>query len=86
MANEINSLSAESASATQKIDTILKDVISSVAKINKVIDNNNVIAIESNEKLDGTVKIFEISCHQCLATDSKIRYQYKNIVIFTRIW
>ena len=59
VADEINALSAQSSSATQKIDAILKDVISTVKEISKVIDNNNVIVKESNEKLDDTVKIFE---------------------------
>ncbi len=59
VADEINSLSGESAVATQKIDAILQDVISSVEEIKKVMDNNNVIAKESNEKLDDTVEIFK---------------------------
>ena len=59
VADEINSLSGESAAATQKIDAILQDVISSVEEIKKVMDNNNVIAKESNEKLDDTVEIFK---------------------------
>lgn len=63
VADEINALSGESASATQKIDVILKDVISTVTEINKVIDNNNVIVHESSEKLDDTVKIFETILH-----------------------
>ncbi len=41
------------------LDAILQDVISSVEEIKKVIDNNNVIAKESNEKLDDTVEIFK---------------------------
>lgn len=59
VADEINALSGESAVATQKIDAILQDVISSVEEIKKVMDNNNVIAKESNEKLDDTVEIFK---------------------------
>ena len=43
-------LSGESSSATQKIDTILKDVISTVNEVNKVIDNNNTI-VEGQEDL-----------------------------------
>jgi len=41
------------------LDAILQDVISSVEEIKKVMDNNNVIAKESNEKLDDTVEIFK---------------------------
>ena len=83
VADEINSLSSESASATQKIDTILKDVISSVAEINKVIDNNNVIAQESNEKLDDTVKIFETmlnSSEEVINVTSLLKDELENIV------
>lgn len=60
VADEINELSSESAAATQKIDAILQDVISTVSDVNEVIDQNNAIVKESNEKLDDTVKIFEI--------------------------
>ena len=83
VADEINSLSAESASATQKIDTILKDVISSVAEINKVIDNNNVIAMESNEKLNDTVKIFENmlnSSEEVISVTSLLKEELENII------
>mgnify|MGYP002472064167 CR=1 FL=1 len=41
------------------LDAILQDVISSVEEIKKVMDNNNVIAKESNEKLNDTVEIFK---------------------------
>lgn len=63
VADEINALSSESAAATQKIDAILKDVISTVEETNKVIDYNNIIVKESNEKLDDTVKIFDTILH-----------------------
>lgn len=59
VADEINALSAQSSEATQKIDEILKDVLSTVSETNEVIDKNNVIVQESNDKLDDTVKIFE---------------------------
>jgi len=83
VADEINSLSTESASATQKIDTILKDVISSVAEINKVIDNNNVIAMESNEKLNDTVKIFENmlnSSEEVISVTNMLKEELSNII------
>ena len=59
VADEINALSGESATATQKIDAILKDIIATIGDTNKVIDRNTVIVRESNEKLDDTVKIFD---------------------------
>ena len=58
VADEINSLSTESSEATEKIDTILKDIIGTVDDTHKVIDRNSKAVIESNEKLDDTVKIF----------------------------
>ena len=59
VADEINALSGESATATQKIDAILKDIIATIGDTNKVIDRNTVIVRESNEKLDDAVKIFD---------------------------
>lgn len=63
VADEINALSSESATATQKIDAILKDIISTVTDVNKVIDNNNLIVQESKEKLDDTITIFDTMLH-----------------------
>lgn len=83
VADEINSLSSESASATHKIDTILKDVISSVAEINKVIDNNTVIAMESNDKLEHTIEIFRnmlTSSEEVIAVTDLLRQELENII------
>ena len=83
VADEINSLSSESASATHKIDTILKDVISSVAEINKVIDNNTVIAMESNEKLEHTIEIFRnmlTSSEEVISVTSLLKQELENII------
>lgn len=74
VADEINALSGESATATQKIDAILKDIIATIGDTNKVIERNTVIVNESNSKLDDTVKIFDAmlkSSEQVIAeTDS----------------
>lgn len=59
VADEINSLSTESSEATEKIDTILKDIIETVDDTHKVIDRNSKVVIESNERLEDTVKIFK---------------------------
>lgn len=83
VADEINSLSSESATATQKIDAILKDVISTVEETNKVIDYNNVIVKESNEKLDDTVKIFETMLHsseEVITVTDVLKEELANIV------
>lgn len=63
VADEINALSGQSSAATQKIDAILKDVISTVQETNEIIDKNNVIVQQSNDELDNTVKIFETMLH-----------------------
>lgn len=63
VADEINSLSSESSTATQKIDTILKDIIFTVKEITELMDSNNTIVNESNVKLDDTVQIFETILH-----------------------
>ncbi len=59
MADEINSLSAESSNATGKIDSILKDIIETVEAARKVMERNNEVVNLSNEKLGDTVKIFK---------------------------
>lgn len=60
VADEINALSAESSDATGKIDAILKDIIETVDKTHAVIDQNNHAVIDSNEKLEDTVKNFNV--------------------------
>lgn len=83
VADEINSLSGESSTATQKIDAILKDIISTVSEINRIIENNTVIVNESSEKLDDTVKIFESMLHsseEVIAVIDVLKEELVNIV------
>lgn len=83
VADEINALSGESAEATQKIDAILKDIIATIGETNKVIDRNTVIVNESNEKLDGTVKIFDDilkSSEQVIAETDRLKDGLGSIV------
>ncbi len=83
VADEINALSGESASATQKIDAILKDIIATIDDTNKVIDRNTVIVRESNEKLDDTVKIFDTmlkSSEQVIEETDKLKGELCGIV------
>lgn len=83
VADEINALSGESATATQKIDAILKDVISSVDEIKGVIDENNVIAKESDEKLEDTIKIFKTmlqSSEEVISITTLLKEELENIV------
>jgi len=60
VADEINSLSAESSEATQKIDTILKNIIETVENTHRVIDHNSEVVSISSSQLEDTVKIFNI--------------------------
>ncbi len=83
VADEINKLSGESATATQKIDAILKDVIDTVSEVNGVIDNNNIIVEESNEKLNDTVKIFESmlqSSEEVISVTGMLKKELEHIV------
>ncbi|MDE7422859.1 MAG: chemotaxis protein [Lachnospiraceae bacterium] len=59
VADEINSLSAQSTDATGKIDTILKDIIETVEDTHRVMNRNNDVVNDSNNKLEDTVKIFK---------------------------
>lgn len=83
VADEINALSGESAEATQKINAILKDIIATIEETNKVIDHNTVIVNESNEKLGGTVKIFDDilkSSEQVIAETDRLKDGLGDIV------
>ncbi|MBP3611275.1 MAG: hypothetical protein J6J42_13185 [Lachnospiraceae bacterium] len=60
VADEINSLSSESSQATGQIDSILKDIITTVDDTHKVITRNSIAVSESNKKLEDTVRIFKI--------------------------
>lgn len=83
VADEINALSSESAAATQKIDAILKDIVATVGETNKVIDYNNVVVKESNDKLNDTVKIFENMLHsseEVIAVTGILKEELVNII------
>lgn len=83
VADEINALSGESAMATQKIDSILKDIIATIGETNKVIDKNTVIVNESNEKLGDTVKLFDAmleSSEQVIGETEKLKGELNGIV------
>lgn len=85
VADEINSLSTQSSQATQKIDAILKDVMFTVGETNKVIDKNNVIVQDSNDKLDDTVKVFEemlSSSDEVLSVAALLKDELADIIDF----
>lgn len=58
VANEINQLSAQSASATKKIDEILKDIFETVNQTSSTIKSNHSIVNESYTELNSTIEIF----------------------------
>lgn len=58
VADEIKKLSEQSSDSTQKIDAILKEVISIVEKTRQTMDHNNDIVHESSDRLDSTVQVF----------------------------
>lgn len=59
VADEINNLSAESSRATEKIDEILKDIISTIEHTSEIMEGNQAIVEESHEQLQSTVDVFE---------------------------
>lgn len=83
VAEEINSLSSESSAATQKIDAILKDILSNVTEITALMDTNHVIVEESNKKLDDTVQVFDTILHsseRVLGTTDQLKDELAGIV------
>lgn len=58
VADEINVLSAQSSEATQKIEDILEDIIATIEHASSLIERNNEIVKESDEKLGDTISIF----------------------------
>ena len=83
VADEINSLSSESSSATEKIDTILKDIIETVDDTHEVMDCNAKVVVESNEKLDDTVEIFKTilsSSEEVIEVTELLQSELKDIV------
>ena len=83
VADEINALSAESSEATSKIDTILKDIMTTVEETNRVIEHNNIIVQESHVQLDDTIKIFEImtqSSKEVIEATSTLKEELASII------
>ena len=63
VADEINQLSVETTEATGKVDSILKDIITSIAQTSKIMGSTDEIVKVSNERLEDTVGIFENMLH-----------------------
>lgn len=83
VAEEINSLSNESSAATQKIDAILKDILSMVNGITELMNSNYMIVEESNEKLENTVQIFNDILHsseEVIGTTNLLKEELAGVV------
>lgn len=83
VADEINTLSSQSADATQKIDAILKDIIVTVEETNKVIEYNNIVVRESHDRLDDTVTIFKTmlgSSEEVIKVIDLLKAELSNII------
>lgn len=63
VADEINQLSVETTEATGKVDSILKDIISTIVRTSEIMGSTDEIVKVSNERLEDTVKIFETMLH-----------------------
>ena len=63
VADEINQLSVETTDATGKVDSILKDIVSTISHASEIMGGTDEIVKLSNERMEDTVKIFEDMLH-----------------------
>ena len=63
VADEINQLSKETTDATGKVDSILKDIVSTIIHTSEIMGSTDEIVKVSNERLADTVEIFETMLH-----------------------
>lgn len=83
VADEIKSLSAETSEATQKIASILKDIVETVGKTNTAITSNDIIVREASENLDNTAQIFENMLNvsnEVISVTNTLKTELSNIV------
>ena len=83
VADEINQLSDETAEATAKIDTILKDILDTIAHTSEIMEGNNSIVKESHGKLEETVEVFETMSHsskEVIDVTKRLEHELRNIV------
>ena len=83
VADEINALSAESSQATQKIDTILKDIIETVENTDEIMSKNGKIVKESYAQLSDTIDIFKImlsSSDTVIHVTEQLKKELENII------
>lgn len=63
VADEINQLSVETTAATGKVDSILKDIVSTIVHTSEIMGSTDEIVKASNERLEEAVRIFETMLH-----------------------
>lgn len=83
VADEINALSNQSQNATERIDAILKDIIGTVEDTSQIMELNNLVLQESSERLDETVKIFQImlqSSNNVISVTDVLKNELSNIM------
>lgn len=84
VADEIKKLSEQSAESTQKIDEILKDIVSIIEATRNTMGYNSSIVQESSNKLDTTVDVFKImikSSEEVIITIGLLNEELKNISV-----
>ena len=83
VAEEINQLSEATAEATSKIDSILKDIIGTIAHTRKIMEGNNIIVDASHKSLQDTIEIFTIMSHSSkvvMDVTKRLEIELKNII------
>ena len=83
VADEINMLSTGSSEATHKIDVILKDIIGAVGETTKIMEHNNIIVEEAQDKLNNTIDIFKMilnSSEEVMRVTDVLKRELGNIV------
>ena len=82
VAEEINQLSAETTEATEKIGTILQDIIVSIEHTSTIMQCNNTSVKESDARVNETVKNFEnmlFSSERMIAVTEQLKVELLDI-------
>lgn len=82
VADEIKKLSEQSTESTQKIDLILKEIVSVVQSARDTMQYNSSIVQESSSQLDTTVDVFKVminSSEEVITTIGQLNQELKSI-------
>lgn len=82
VADEIKKLSEQSTDSTQKIDEILKEIVSIVQSTRDTMSHNSAIVQESSDKLNTTVDVFNVmiaSSEEVITTITRLNQELKKI-------